>query len=268
MKIQMAAFILLFSFLTGCAVTSNDYQYRMRLNHFYNLLTEDEKASLRASDYDKFGASVDQRLSADEKFRNGFIQVQRYEAVTTFDGKETGRFFKEIILREFNRGNFYRFMNLLNSTEQIAFVQNSNFGATFDQLYKTNGKFKGFIDNVRNNYCLYGYSNEDIARFFRNVSFPQVSRMELYYLLQILQKVNALDDFEKGNIQQAAKTLRDNFSKAYTLKNNFDDIQKISGITKVDLPSFLNLYNTVIMKEMDQYAVARTFDKFKNIPEK
>jgi hypothetical protein len=261
MKIVLSICLLIL-FLTGCSVTSEKYRYQHRFDHYYNLLNQDEKALFNNAELDKLGASFDSRFSNDSKFSNAMHTVQVYEAIATFSGKETAVFFHNIILRELNRPVFYQFMNFLDSTAQESFVKKNNFTAVFEKYYQSNSGFKNFVDNIKKEYRLYNFSNEQVISFFRNISFPEVSRRELYHVLNLLKSVKALDDFRAGNIKAAAQKLDDAMKVTVSTVTVFNDVKKRSSLTKLDSTVFLDVYYNVIMKEMDPYALKQDLIKF------
>jgi hypothetical protein len=253
--------IVLF-FLSGCSVTSEKYRYQWRFDKFYNLLSDEEKADFRNADYAKVGLSLDKRASGDKKLVAELKKVKEYEAITTFSGEQTAHFFREIILRELNRNNYYRFMKFLDSKAAVSFSKNENFMEVFNKLYQSDHAFKNFIDNMKTEYRLYGFSNEQVVQFFRNVTFPEATRKELYYLLKELKEGQALDDFKSGSLEASAKKLDDALKKLITMGMDFDNMKSRAGLSKLDTFSVLEIYSKVVMKEMDPYAVERTLLKF------
>jgi hypothetical protein len=261
MKILLSIGLLLL-FFCGCSVTSEKYRYQHRFDHYYNLLNHDEKALFNADELDKLGASFDNRISNDAKFSNNMHTIQIYEAITTFDGKQTAVFFHDIILRELNRPVFYQFMDKLDNNAQEAFVKKSNFAAIFDKYYQSNNDFRNFIENAKKEYRLYQFSNEQVYTFFRNVSFPEVSRRELFQVLKLLKSAKALDDFRAGKIKEASQKLDVSLKSTITAIDIFNDLKKRTSMTKLDTFIFLDVYFNVIMKEMDPYAVKQNLSKF------
>ena len=179
-------------FLSGCAATSDKFQFQMRMDSFYRILNTNELAAFQKGDYDAFSNSIDSRLSNESRLLKAFSAIQENEAITTFNSYQTAHFFREIILRELNRENYYRMMKFLDATNQEAFAKKDNFQPKFDSLYKSNSSFKSFVDSLRYDSRLNGFSNEEIADFFRNVSFPETSRKELYHLLSCWWKLTVI----------------------------------------------------------------------------
>ncbi len=249
-------------FISGCAVTSEKYRYQGRIDNYYKLLNNDEKDAFRNGDYDQLAASFSKRIEADKKLSNEFIKVQQYEAITTFDAKQTAHFFREIILKELNRNNFYSFMNFFNEKSQLDFARNSNFSEDFNNLYNNNREFKKFIDNLKTEYRLNGYSNDQIIKFFRNISFPEVSRRELYHVFEILKDFQGVNEFTNGNVILAAQKVDSGVTKLVTADMAFNELKKRTSLTRLNTSELLDVYYNVILKEMDPYAVARTLMKF------
>jgi hypothetical protein len=261
--LAFASFAVLLVMVAGCSVTSEKYRYQQRIDRFFNLLTQEEKTSFAAGDIVQAGNSIDKRLASDKKFADGFTAVQTEEAINTFDGQQTIRFFREIILRELNRPPFYQFMNKLDSKAQYDFAVRNNFYQDLSAKYAERD-FKNFFDTLKTEYRLAGFSNQQVADFFRNISFPEVSRRELYHVLSLLKStsVTALSAFRDGNTAAAALQLDQAISKMPVIANGFSDIRDRSSLTKVSTAQFLEIYYNVIIKEMDQGAVTRTLDKF------
>lgn len=245
----------------GCSVTSEKYKYQQRFDRFYNILNSAEKKDFAENSIDKVGASLDKRVAEDKKLAASWLAVQTEEAINTFDGVQSVRFFREIILRELNRNPFYRFMDLLDQKAQADFAFNNDFPKSLNQALG-NRNLARLMDSVRTEYRLYGFSNDQIADFFRKVSFAEVSRKELYPVLKMLKNSMALADFRGGNISAASQKLEQALSKNISAKYDLDAIRKRSGLTKVDVKTFLDINYNVIMKEMDPGAVERTLGKF------
>ena len=253
--------IVLF-FLSGCSVTSEKYRYQIRFDRFFNLLSEQEKASFRNADYAGTGQSIDKRAETDQKLALELKKVREYEAITPFSGEQVAHFFGVTILRELNRNNYYKFMNFLDSDQAVSFSKNDNFMDSFNKLYQNKNDFKNFIENMKTEYRLYGYSNEQVVNFFRNVSYPEATRKEFYYLLKILKESQALEDFKSGKIEESAQKLDAAVKNLITLGMEFDDLKEKAGLKKLNSFSILEVYSKVVMKEMDTYAVERTLLKF------
>lgn len=263
-KIKMTLFSLLaLMLLAGCSVTSEKYRYQQRVDRFYSLLNQEEKADFAAGNVARAGASIEKRVASDKKLAEDYSVLQTEEAINTFDGAQTVRFFREIILRELNRPVFYRFMKYLDAKSQYDFAFNKGFDADLTAKLNNN-QFRNFMDIVRNEYRLKGFSNKQIAEFFRSISFPEVSRRELYHVLRILKESsqNALLDFKTGNTASAASQLDQALAKKPDIAADFAGIRERSGLTALDTARFLEVYSQIIMKEMDQGAVSRTLDKF------
>jgi hypothetical protein len=258
------AFIIICLFtLSNCAVTSEKYRYQQRLDHFYRLLNTEEKKMFGSNELGSLGKSLEKRLSENSNFIKEFKKVQFTEAINTFDGYQTVHFFRETILKELNRPNFYRFMEFLSAEEQISFVrQEPRFIELFTALTKKNTGFLNFMNNLKREYRFTEFSDKQIIDFFRSTSFPEVSRIRLFPLLKLLKSAKALEDFGKGNIEAATKKLDGSIKQIISLEIDFSRIKRDSSISKVSTYEFLDLYYRVILKEMDPYAVYSTIDKF------
>lgn len=260
----MKNFLLLiaaFAVLAGCSVTSEKYKYQQRFDHFYNLLNADEKKAFSENDTNLAGTSLDKRLSQDKKLAASWLAVQTEEAINTFDGIQSVAYFRGIILRELNREPFYSFMDKLDAKTQYNFANKKDPAKLAEELVSNRDVIRIF-DLVRTEYRLYGFSNAQIIDFFRNVSFPEVSRRELYPVLKLLKDNQAFADFRSGNTESASQKMEQAMTKNVSAKYDFEAIRKRAGLTKTDLRAFLDIYYNVIMKEMDAGAVERTLGKF------
>lgn len=255
--------ILMFS---GCAVTSEEYRYKQRFDAYYKLLNENEKANFRAYKMKEVGKSIDVREANDAKLKANMYDVRIAEAITSFDGEEMTKFFYEIILRELNRTSFYKLMDFFNSAEQLNFVyQNRDFIANFNSKYSKDKKFKRFVDSLKKEYKLYDFSTEEIMSFFRNVSFVEVSRKQVYSLFKFLKKIKLLSKADNGDFKTIAIELDKRFAKmaSVSLKEEFLQIKNLSGMNNVESTElFLKAYYEVVLKEMDGNALAKTRAKF------
>jgi len=256
-------FILIIVFISGCAVTSEKYRYKVRFDNFYFLLNDSEKQLFASNKFQELGDSLKARLSNDKSLKEKWHSMQVAEAIYSFSPYETAKFFREIILRELNRENFYYFMNLLDSSSQIAFAKDpSNFLQIFEKYYNQNTRFRHFVENLKTEYRLYGFSHEAILKFFRYISFPEVSRREFYYILKLLKSSQALNDFKAGNISEAVKKLDSYLSIQRVASDEWQRIKVNSSFTKLSSNEILEIYYNVIMKEMDADAVKKTLAKF------
>lgn len=258
---KILVFSVVLAILAGCSVTSEKYKYQQRFDHFYNLLNSQEKKDFAEGSTDKVGVSIDKRASEDKKLAAAWLAVQTEEAINTFDGVQSVKFFREIILRELNREPFYRFMNALDASLQSDFAFKKDLNKTVEQALNIR-EISRLLDSVRMEYRLYGFSNIQIVDFFRNNSFPEISRRELYPVLKMLKDNQALGDFRIGNIASAVQKMEQALTKNVSAKYDFDAIKKRSSLTKTDIKTFLDIYYNVIMKEMDPDAVERTLGKF------
>ncbi|OHD56539.1 MAG: hypothetical protein A2014_04395 [Spirochaetes bacterium GWF1_49_6] len=245
--------------LSGCVVTSEIYRYKNRFDHFYTLLGDQEKQLFAQDKLTELGASIDKKLASDSEFYKKYREVQIYEAITSFDGAKTSWFFRYIILKELNRENLYTYMNFFTPEEQTAFASNQGINEIVENKIQKDGAFKSFMDSMRTEFRLYGFTNPQINEFFRNVVFPEVSRKQVYQLLLALKSAGLIAEYKspEKNIADLALKL-DAALKGNTLdKNKFEEIKKLSGLSKLDTASFLKIYNDFIMVEMDQDAVKK-----------
>lgn len=255
-------YFILILFL-GCAVTSEEYRYKKRFDNFYSIMDNNEKQLFALNKLQELGDSLRKRLLVDKNLKEKWHSMQVAEAIYSFSPYETAKFFREIILRELNRKNFYYFMNLLDSPSQIEFAKNPiNFLSTFEKYYNKNIRFKHFIENLKTEYRLYEFPNEEILKFFRYISFPKVSRREFYYILKLLKESKALDDFKLGNISSASEKLDSYLSIQRLAGEEWQRIKINSSFSKLSSNEILDIYYNVIMKEMDTGALKKTIAKF------
>ncbi|OHD56972.1 MAG: hypothetical protein A2Y33_08405 [Spirochaetes bacterium GWF1_51_8] len=262
---KLTLFAAVLFVLAGCVVTSESFRYKNRFDRFYNLLTDREKQLFAEDKLAELGALLDTHETNDANFYKEYRDVQIYEAITTFDGKKTAWFFRYIILKELNRDNLFVYLNFLSANEQTAFTVNSGINEIVEEKYLKDAAFKAFIDNMRKEFRLYGFSNIQVNEFFRNVVFPEVSRDQIFPLLTLLKSKNLLLDYQAAdkNIPAIAQKLDEAIkgSPAGLDKSALEDIKKSCGLTKLDTSAILSLYNDIIMKEMDQDAVNKIWMK-------
>jgi hypothetical protein len=246
--------------LSGCVVTSEIYRFKNRFDHFYNLLNDQEKQLFAQDKLAELGASIDKKLTSDPEFYKEYREVQIYEAITSFNGADTAWFFRYIILKELNRENLYTYLNFFTPEEQIAFASNQGINEIIANKVQKDAAFKSFMESMRTEFRLYGFTDPQVNVFFRDVVFPEVSRKQVYQLLLVLKTAGLIAEYRspEKNITDIAMKL-DAASKSATAfdKNKLDDVKKLSGLSKLDTAKFLTIYNDVIMKEMDQDAVKK-----------
>lgn len=292
-------FVWLFMLLiaTGCVVTSEEFRYKQRFDEFYNILDDQERLLFADNDLDALGKSIDLREQEDDDFATNLLEVRIYEAITTSDGYETGYFFRYFILRELLRDQFYDYMDYFDGDAQEAFAREEGFIENHLGLMDQERKFRNLVQNLTTEYRLYDYTDEQIIKFFREVSFPEVSRKQVYYLLDFLksysdEKITLSGDeirseatgylseiqeknagkneltlyglFAMGYIDSAAEILESKLkdSTGYGIKKEFKKIKGLSGLDNLDTAKFLEVYYEVVLQEMDQEALRKTIKKF------
>lgn len=261
---RVVLFAALALMLSGCAVTSESYRYRTRFNDFYSLLNDQEKAWLAGDKLDELGASLDSRSASDPDLAAELYDVRVHEAITTFDGKETAYFFRHIILRELNRPNYYKLMDMLSNADIQAFANGNGFPAILAAKEASDRKFARFVNSLQKEYGLYDYTDQQLYDFFRTVIFPEETQKQVYYLCDVLKKSFLLKPFLAGDIPAVASQLSQKFQGAagLTVKRAWQELRGYSGLTHTDTATFLTLYHDVVMKEMDADALKETLQKF------
>jgi hypothetical protein len=189
--------------------------------------------------------------------------MQFSEAIATFDPAETAHFFREIILKELNRDNYYVFMNELDERAQMEFALNTNFMDYYENYYKTDVFFKNLVDSLKTEYRLYGFSDAQVYYFLRHTIFPEASQKEMvFYLLKLLSDCGALADFKDGNYAAASLKLKMEIQNNTASAVKVENIKKSSGLTMLPVEDLLQVYGKVVMKEMNPYALSHTLSKF------
>lgn len=258
----LLALILAAATLAACSVTSEKYRYQHRFDSFYNLLDREEASLFASNNLVQVAERLEKRMASDPKLVAAYRDAQTDEAILTFGVSQTVRFYREIILRELNRNNYYRFMNYLDAASQTDLVRRRDIGKNLESLSETNRGFRAFMDGLKKEYRLYGFSNPQITDFFRTVSFPELSRREFYPLLKLLRDTRALQDFRTGQTASAAQKLDQAVTGNLAARHELDAVRKRSGLTKMSTQDLLSAYYDIVMKEMDQSAVQRTLGKF------
>ncbi len=261
--IKIMPVLIISLILAGCSSTSEKYRYKLRFDRFYFLLNGEEKGYFASNDLDKLAGSVASRLSNDAKLMEKWRDMQFNEAIATFDPYQTSHFFREIILKELNRDNYYLFMKELDSKAQLEFALNTNFMSYYIRYYKTDGLFKSLVDSLKTDYRLYNFSDEELYYFLRHTIFPESTQKEMvFYLLKLLNGCGALSDFKAGNYTSAALKLKNDIQNNPVNALEFEKIRKASGLTMLTLEDLVRIYGSVVMKEMDPYALSHTLSKF------
>jgi len=247
----------------GCSVTTEKYRYKLRFDRFYFLLNNEEKEYFATGELDKVASSLSLRLQNDKNLKERWRDVQFYEAIATFDPYQTAHFFRDEILKELNRDNYYTFMRMLDAKTQMEFALNTNFMVSYGNMYKTNVFFKSLVDSLKTEYRLYGFSDEEVYLFLRHIIFTETSEKDIFYsLLKLLKGCGAIADFKAGNIQAASQKMTADIQNNQASALLFDTIRRTSGLTALSIHDLLQVYSSVVMKEMDPYALSHTLAKF------
>lgn len=255
----MTAAFLLF----GCSVTSEKFRYQSRFDRFYFLLNNDEKGYFASGDLDKLSASIKPRLESDKALNKHWDDVQYYEAISGFNPAQTAHFFREVILKELDRDYYYKFMGMLDAGRQKEFALTNGFMDSYLRLYKQNPSFKSIVDSIKKDGRLYGFSDSQVYGFLRHTIFPEsCQKYSFFSLLKLLKECGALADFKAGNIALAAQKLGLFVQNSQEHAAQLQNISSKSGLSALPVPDLLLVYNSVVLKEMDPYALSHTLAKF------
>lgn len=249
--------------MSSCVVTSEKYRYQTRFDNFYNLLTETEKKQFAENDLMALGDSLDKRLASDEKAKKALAEVKVYEAINTFDGYQTAKFFRGQILKELNKDNYYAMLDFFNEKEQIAFARNSGFKEIAESKYGSDAKFKSFLDNMKKEYRLYLFSNDKLYDFFRMTVWTEMSQKRVFDLFDVLKRGKVLKAYlsdTNASYQDLADRVEKNQKE--DLKSGLASVKNLSGLKKLTSANLLDVYKTVVLVEMDREALRKTVEKF------
>jgi len=119
------------------------------------------------------------------------------------------------------------------------------------------------LNNLKKEYRLYNYSLNQINDFFRTVSFPEVSRRELFNILKMLKSTGSLEDFKAGKLEDAALKLDDKTKSLVTTEMEFTKLKNATSLSKLETLRLLEVYVKVIMIEMAPDTLEKTTAKFK-----
>lgn len=252
-RIVFSVFLLCFVF--SCVVTSEKYRFQKRMDAFYNLLGEEEIKYFRQADFQSAGEAIKKKLGEDTNFYKKWKELQYAEAIATFDPDQTVGYFYRVILKELNRSQYYIFLEMLNKDLQMAFVKREKFVQLLDEL--GDKKLQNFLNNLKTEYRLKDFSNEEIYNFFRNILFREATGKHFYDFCKFLNSLNLLKDFEDGKIDK----LKD-IELSASDKIEFERIKKLTGLTKLNFYELVSVYYDYVIKEMDQGAVIQTLYKF------
>jgi len=247
--------ILIGLVIFSCTVTSEKYRFQKRIDSFYGLLKEEEFSCFKRADFETGGELIKKRLESDTNFYRKWKELQYSEAIAIFNPQQTLGFYYRIILRELNRAQYYNFMDLLDKELQLSFARRDNFVVKLNSL--NNEKIKKFLDNLRKEYRLKNFTDEEIYNFFRNVIFIEATGKRFYHFCKFLKSLNLLYDFEQGRFD---KIKEKNLGEVEKIE--FDEIKKQTGLTKLSFYEFADIYYNVVMRELPKETVIQTLHKF------
>ena len=74
-------------------------------------------------------------------------------------------------------------------------------------------------------------------------------------------EINCNNDFLKGDVKTAAAELDQGTGDSHPIEGDeLDTIKNLSGLTAVNSFTLLDIYYSVVMREMDPYALSRTVE--------
>lgn len=257
--------LILPALLSSCIITSEDFRYKERFDDFYNVLTEDQKLLFAEGNLSALGASIDESVNTDFDYATALEEVKITESIMTFDGVDTATYFYEIILREIHRDYYYELMEFFDSSMQNLFVFDIDTCVDRALAMETeDNKFARFLDHLKSEGRLYGFSTEEVIRFLRDISFSELSQKQVYYLLDFLNDQGYYSSFIGGNISGVANGLTEDFStiSGNGIKKKYNKIVDLAGLDELGVEEFLTAYFEVVMVEMDSSALQKTLEHF------
>ncbi|MCX7821359.1 MAG: SRPBCC family protein [Brevinematales bacterium] len=250
--------LFLVIFFTSCITTTEKYRYQQRVDNFYHLFNEQEWNYFKKADFVSASQLISERLKNDKKFLAKWKKVQYDEAIATFDVEQTLKFFYEIIFKELNKIPYYKFMEFLSQDLTMRFI-NKEYKALED-FYNSNNEFKKFVDNLKKEYRLYKFTNEEVFSFLREIVFKEMTQKRFYDFCSILSELKVLYEFEKGNLTNIDNEISKGLSR--TLEIKLDRFYSNTGLKGLPFSDLVKVYYNVVMKEMDKGAVIQTLHKF------
>lgn len=257
--------------LSSCAIAGEIYRLQTRFSYWNNILSPEERQLFAQNDTNQLGMIIDKKESEDTNFAKKMRELRINEAIMSFDGTQTAHFFYHVLLKDLVKFSYKEFIDTLDSNEQLLFAQTQFFtNIPFD-----NKNLKKVFDNAKNNYGLNDFTDIQILNYYRHISLPATTYVEVYNILAFLARYTALDSFLSGDYSHplAIFSLINNAvnSKREMLKKQgkkelkvWRDIKERTLLTKLSNKDFLIVIHSTILPEMDADVRIKTIDNIKN----
>lgn len=261
--VTLLSLMLFISGLNSCSVLTEEYRFKKRFDRFYEFLSKEEQKAFSSRDLGQVSLSLEQRISADTNLIQEWREIKDGEAITTFSTADAVQFYYSVILKEIHRSHFPEFMALLDAETQYQFAMGQGYTPSLERLYQENRAFQKLTDRSKEDHRLYGFSNEAVWDFWQEISYPEFSRRELYYVLAALQQVKSVEAFIQKDLDTCTRQLEAGFRSGYLFQKQFDALRKRSTLSRLDTRRFLEVYYDIAFRQMDKEAAQKTIAKFR-----
>lgn len=256
------ALVLLFLLLVvGCAITTVEYRYKERFDHFYQLLNDQEKKVFCADDFLSLGKSLEMRIKQDESLAKAIDTVMFDEAIHTFRLDQVGYFFKRYILTGFHQDDYDKFIKMMSKEMLLKFIaKDPSLIQDLNALRQKNHNFDRWWRSLLKDGRLGDFSPEEIVSFYRNYIFPERTHSQVYYVLSFLADKKLLKLFLTGGNEVFSQS--NYFVQGFVAEREVAAVRERAGLSKLSYGEFFWVYREVIFQEMDREAFRKTLAKF------
>jgi len=253
--------VMMVGMLAGCAVTTVEYQYKLRFDRFYRLLNDTEKAAFRRDQFDVLGQSLEKRMAVDKQLSNAMDAVMFDEAIHTFRMDQVGMFFKRYILTGFHQDDYAMFIQTLPKEVLVRFVtKDPSCVPEIQKLLSSNKKLASWWKGVTTDGRLGDFSLEETVSLYRQYIFPEKTQSQVYALFQFLAGQKLLKVFLEGR-EDFSQRLAD-ATKQIVVAREIRSLKQKTLLDHLSDEEFFRVYREVILKEMDRGALAKTLAMF------
>jgi len=254
--------LVLLVFMSGCAITTVEYRYKQRFDHFYKLLNEEEKKAFCSDDFGRLAALLQKRMAEDTALSNEMDRVMFDEAIHTFRMDQVGMFFKRYILTGFHQDDYEKWVTMLPSGMLLKFAyQDSSLVKDVESLVQKDGHFASWWKKLATDGRLGDFSAEQKIAFYRKYIFVERTQREVYSLAKFLSDYRLLGRFLRGD-GDFGNRLDEVLKKDIVARRELKNLKMRAGLAKLSDGEFFAVYRDVVFKEMDQEALAKTLAKF------
>ncbi|MCX7881690.1 MAG: hypothetical protein N2314_00505 [Brevinematales bacterium] len=258
---KRAWFFLCVSFVMGCAVTTVEYRYKQRFDHFYKLLNDKEKSAFRADDFATVGKSLEERMSKDKNLSNAMDRVMFDEAIHTFRMDQVAMFFKRYILPGFHEDDYATFVQALPQSVLLKFaLWDKTVVEDIQALLQKDKRLGTWWRHATTDGRLGDFSLAEAVSFYRWYIFVEKTRKEVYSVVKFLYDQKLLKAFLE-NMPEFGSRL-EKLSQEVVVARELKVVKRRAFLSSLGDKEFFQVYREVVFREMDQEALAKTIAMF------